>query len=387
MKCRYNDKQLLYFFHMDTFRSSALLYALSLIPGIGNKTLRELLEHFGSVEAIWEAPENAFSALKGYGPKTISAIVEGRRYHHPEKEWDAIREQGIDILAFTDPKYPRLLKEIPDAPMILFTRGNYTWEEKPLIAIVGSRKFTSYGEQVAERLATDLASAGYVVVSGLAFGIDSIAHKAVLEAGAETLAVLGGGVDDASIAPQSHLPLARSIIHSGAILSDYPPGFQPNEGTFPARNRIVAGMCLGTLVIEAPEKSGALITAQLALDYNHEVFAVPGSIFSPVSLGTNHLIKAGAKIVTSVEDILEEFPLPERDVLSANETTAAKKNTLSQEEEKILSILSHEATHVDKIIKAVRLETSSVNSLLALLEIKGLIRNIGGMNYIRSINK
>ena len=287
------------------------------------------------------------------------------------------------ILTFNDEKYPRLLKEIPDAPMVLFTRGNYNWEEKPLIAIVGSRKFTTYGEQCAYHLATDLARAGYVVVSGLAFGIDSIAHKAALDAGSETLAVLAGGINDTSISPQTHLPLARNVMHSGALISEYPPGFQANEGTFPARNRIVSGMCLGTLVIEAPERSGALITARLALDYNREVFAVPGSIFSPLSAGTNSLIKAGAKIVTSVQDILEEFPLPEKRIPSSQNTLFPKKNSLSQEEERILSFLSHEPIHVDKIVKAVRLETSSVNSLLGLLEIKGLIRNVGGMNYTK----
>jgi DNA processing protein len=172
-------------------------------------------------------------------------------------------------------------------------------------------------------------------------------------------------------------------MHAGALLSEYPPGMQATEGTFPARNRIVAGMCLGTLVIEAPEKSGALITARLALDYNREVFAVPGSIFSPVSIGTNQLIKAGAKIVTSVQDILEEFPLPEKNLSSSVESHASHHLSLTKEQEKVFSLLSHEPVHVDKIIKAVRLETSSVNSLLTLLEIKGLIRNVGGMYYIK----
>lgn len=366
-----------------TQRSSALLYTLSLVPGLGNRTLRELLEHFGSVEALWEASQETLLNIKGLGPKTVADILHGRNTFDSNKEWQKISDQGIDILAFTDKKYPRLLKEIPDAPMILFVRGNYDWKEKSLIAIVGSRKCTDYGKQVAHQLACDLAQAGYVIVSGLAFGIDSIAHKATLEAGAETIAVLAGGVDDLSIAPQTHLPLARNIIRTGAIISEYAPGTEVNVGTFPARNRIVAGMCLGTIVIEAPERSGALITAHLALDYNREVFAVPGSIFSPFSVGTNHLIKSGAKIVTSVSDILEEFPLPEKNILSSQETLFQEQSSLSKEENTILSILSHEPLHVDKIVKAVRLETSSLNSTLGLLEIKGLIRNIGGMNYIR----
>ncbi|MFZ2187100.1 MAG: DNA-processing protein DprA [Candidatus Moraniibacteriota bacterium] len=363
--------------------SSALLHALSLIPGIGNKTLRNLLERFGSAEAIWEADAVALLAVKGLGPKTVAALSSGRDSLRPDQEWENITNQNINILTFTDAAYPRLLKEIPDAPMILYTRGTYGWEEKPLIAIVGSRKCTSYGRQAAHRLAADLAAAGYIVVSGLAFGIDSIAHKAALEAGSETLAVLGGGIDDASIAPQSHLSLARAVMHAGALLSEYPPGTPVNEGTFPARNRIVAGMTLGTLVIEAPETSGALITASLALDDNREVFAVPGSIFSPLSLGTHRLIRAGAKIVTSVQDILEEFPLPAKPLASSESTTLLKNISCSREEENILTFLSHEPTHVDKIIKATRLETSSVSSLLALLEIKGFIRNVGGMHYIK----
>jgi len=363
--------------------SNVILYTLSLIPGIGNKTLRDLIVHFGSAEAIWEADEQSLLAIDGIGPITVAAIIAGRKTLKPDEEWQRIEDQGVCILAFTDEKYPRLLKEIPDAPMILFVRGNYDWQDKPLIAIVGTRKFSSYGEQAAERLATDLARAGYVVVSGLAFGIDSIAHKATLEASGETLAILGSGVDEISVSPQSHLPLARAVVNSGALISEYSPGTKAIEGTFPARDRIIAGMTLGTVVIEAPEKSGALITARLALDYNREVFAVPGSIFSPSSLGTHHLIKAGAKIVTSVQDILEELPLAHSKRNTPEETTAVIHHDLSPEEEKVFQILSHEPLHVDKIIKEARLETSSANSILTLLEIKGLIKNVGGMHYIR----
>ncbi|OGI14268.1 MAG: DNA protecting protein DprA [Candidatus Moranbacteria bacterium RIFCSPHIGHO2_01_FULL_54_31] len=362
---------------------TAILYALSLIPGIGHKTLRALMEHFGSPEAVWTADEPSLLAVAGLRPKTLAALVSGRTTIDPEREWDTITRQGIGILAYTDDAYPSLLKEIPDAPALLFVRGQYDWSPKPLIAIVGSRKFTSYGEQAAHRFATDLAAAGYVVVSGLAFGIDSIAHKAALEAGAETLAILGSGVDDASIAPQSHLPLGRAVMQAGALISEYRPGTKANEGTFPARDRIIAGMTLGTVVIEAPEKSGALITARLALDYNREVFAVPGSVFSPSSLGTNALIRSGAKIVTSVQDILEEFPLPEKPLARGENAASARTLSLAPEEKSILAALSHEPLHVDKIIKAARLETSSANSILALLEIKGLIRDVGGMHYIR----
>lgn len=364
---------------------TAIIYALSLISGIGNKTLRHLVNHFGSAAAVWEADEKSLFEVKGLGEKTVATFITERNSISPEKEWEKITSQNPDInlLAFTDENYPRLLKEIPDAPAILYTRGNYDWQEKPMIAIVGSRKFTSYGEQAAYSLASDLAKSGYVIVSGLALGIDSIAHKAALEAGAETIAVLGGGVDDNSIYPRSHLSLAKTIMNSGALISEYLPGTQVTEGTFPARNRIVAGMCCGTLIIEASEKSGALITARLALDYNREVFAVPGSIFSPSSLGTNSLIKSGAKIVASVQDILEEFPLAKKVVSEEKNTPLPKDISLSKEEEKIFRTLSHEPMHVDKIIKAARLETPSAISALTMLEIKSLAKNIGGMNYIK----
>lgn len=364
---------------------TAIIYALSLISGIGSKTLRHLVAHFGSAESVWEADKKSLLEVKGLGEKTISTFIAERNSISPEKELEKITKQNQDInlLAFTDEKYPRLLKEIPDAPAILYARGNYDWQEKPMIAIVGSRKFTNYGEQAAYSFASDLAKAGFIVVSGLALGIDSIAHKAALEAGAETIAVLGGGIDDKSIAPQSHLSLAKAVMNSGALVSEYRPGAEANENTFPARNRIMAGMSLGTLVIEAAENSGTLITARLALDYNREVFAVPGSIFSPNSLGTNTLIKSGAKMVASVQDILEELPVAGKNKVSEENASRDPNISLSEEEEKIFQTLSHEPLHVDKIIKAARLETSSAISALTMLEIKSLAKNIGGMNYIK----
>jgi DNA processing protein len=364
---------------------TAIIYALSLISGIGNKTLRHLVAHFGSPTATWEADKKSLLEVKGLGEKTVATFIAKRNSISPEKELEKITEQnqGISLLAFTDEKYPRMLKEIPDAPAILYTRGNYDWQEKPLIAIVGSRKFTNYGEQAAYSFATDLAKAGFIVVSGLALGIDSIAHKAALEAGAETIAVLGGGIDDTSITPRSHLSLAKAVMNSGALISEYRPGAQADENTFPARNRIMAGMSLGTLVIEAAENSGTLITARLALDYNREVFAVPGSVFSPTSIGTNTLIKSGAKMVASVQDILEELPIARKNKLPEENVSRNPDISLSEEEEKIFQTLSHEPLHVDKIIKAARLETPSAISALTMLEIKSLAKNIGGMNYIK----
>ncbi|MEK7549798.1 MAG: DNA-processing protein DprA, partial [Patescibacteria group bacterium] len=228
-----------------------------------------------------------------------------------------------------------------------------------------------------------LSRAGVIVVSGLAFGIDSVAHIGALDGGNDTLAVLGGGIDDKTIAPQTHLNLAKRILSQGALVSEYPMETPPTKWSFPQRNRIIAGMTLGTVVIEAAEQSGSLITARLALDYNREVFAVPGSIFSPVSTGTNQLIKNGAKIVRSVSDILEELTPYFEATFQVKSQEKHLPQNLSPEEITLLKILSHEPLHVDKIIKATTLETAVANSTLVMLEIKGIIRNTGGMNYIR----
>jgi DNA processing protein len=225
--------------------------------------------------------------------------------------------------------------------------------------------------------------AGIVVVSGMAFGIDSVAHRGALVAGGETIAVLGGGIDDRTIAPVSHFQLAHNIMEHGALVSEYPPGTGASQGSFPMRDRIIAGLCLGTIVIEAPEKSGSLITAQCALDYNREVFAVPGSILSPYSIGTNALIKRGAKMVTGITDILEELR-PEIFTPSPDQEPAPGIIPgLSPEEQKVFSTLTHEPLHIDKIIKTTGLETKNISSLLSVLEIKGLAKNLGGMHYVR----
>lgn len=360
------------------------LHALRLTPEVGNKTLKSLIEHFGSAEAVWHADAPELRKANEVGPKTADAIIASRERIHIGKAWEILEKNQIGIIPFTDRRYPTLLKEIPDAPYLLYVRGNFDWSASfSPIAIVGSRKYTSYGDQSAFRLASDLARAGYTIVSGLAFGIDAIAHKAALDAGRETLAVMGNGLDEACLYPRTNVPLAHAIERNGALVSEYPPGTRVNEGTFPARNRIIAGMSLGTVVIEADEMSGSLITARLALEYDREVFAVPGSIFSSVSRGCNQLIKQGAKIVTGVQDILEELPAPVRRTTGNTESGTARHGSLSDQEEKMLSCLSHEPLHVDKVARQAKLSAAETGSLLAMMEIKGIVRNIGGMNYIK----
>lgn len=353
------------------------LNAINKINGTGPKTLRKLLSFFGSPEEVWNASSQAL-IQSGIGPALAEKLFSEKQNIDPDLEWDKLEKENIKMIVETDAEYPRLLKEIPTAPYIIYMKGKMDLNA-PMVSIVGSRKYTDYGSHVAYSFAKDLAKAGITVVSGMAFGIDSIAHRGALDGGGKTIAVLGDSLDDKNIYPASNFNLSREIISNGCLLSDYPietPAGIP--GNFPARNRIVAGLSMGTFIVEAGEKSGTLITANLALDFNRDVFAVPGSIFSSQSLGTNDLIKKGAKVVTSIKDILEELNLEE----NQEKAFAPAKIPDSKEEEIILQLLSSDPLHIDNISKLTKLGTASVASTLAMMEIKGWIRNIGGQNYI-----
>ena len=355
----------------------AYLNALNKINGVGPQKMRKLMAYFGSPEKIWNAPLEALAA-SGVGEALAGKISAQRSKIDPAQEWLRLEKENIRMIIETDDAYPRLLREIPTAPYILYMKGEIDLNA-PMVSIVGSRKHTSYGSQAAYAFAKGLAKAGITVVSGMAYGIDSIAHRGALDGGGKTIAVLGDSLDDKHIYPASNFRLSQEIAASGCLLSDYPvetPAGIP--GNFPARNRIIAGLSSGTLVIEAGEKSGTLITSNLALEFNREVFAVPGSIFSPQSLGTNDLIRKGAKTVTGVKDILEELNLEER----SEKSPAPAKIPSSPEEEAILHILSGDPVHIDNISKASKLGTAAVASALAMMEIKGWVRNIGGQNYI-----
>ncbi|MFA7209750.1 MAG: DNA-processing protein DprA [Parcubacteria group bacterium] len=355
------------------------LNALNKINGVGPQKLRKLMAYFDSPEKIWNAPSEALAA-SGVGEALASKISAQRSDIDPEQEWQRLEKENIEMIIETDDRYPRLLKEIPTAPYILYMKGEIDLNA-PMVSIVGSRKYTDYGSRAAYAFAKGLAKAGITVVSGMAYGIDSIAHRGALDGGGKTIAVLGDSLDDKNIYPTSNFRLSREIAASGCLLSDYPietPAGIP--GNFPARNRIIAGLSSGTLVIEAGEKSGTLITSNLALEFNRDVFAVPGPIFSPQSVGTNDLIKKGAKTVTGIQDILEELNL-ER---IAEKSQAPAKIPSSKEEEAVLRLLSNEPVHIDNISKDSKLGTATVASTLAMMEIKGWTRNIGGQNYILS---
>lgn len=366
----------------DTWESASL-HALRCLPHVGNAALERILAHFKSAEAAWEAENGAFTGL-GLSEGALESLRRRTEIVNREAAWADLAASDIRIIPKGAPEYPALLGEIPDAPPLLYTRGSYDFSKTaPLIAVVGSRKFSSYGREATERLAYDLAARGAVIVSGFAFGIDKLAHEVALTAGGETISVLPGGIDDRGIVPRTHAGLAESIIGRGALISEFPPGTVVTPGHFPLRNRLIAGLALGVLIIEAAEGSGSLITARLALEYDREVFAVPGSIFSPVSVGPNRLIREGAKTVLSAEDVMAEFGRFFEKKEAAEASEGGREVFLTEKETLVYEALGHEPLHVDRIIQMVRLGTAETHSLLTLLEIKGVAKNIGNMHYIR----
>jgi len=285
----------------------------------------------------------------------------------------------IGKIIITDKEYPELLKKIPDPPKILYYRGEIK-EKELCFAIVGTRRYSSYGKQITLKIASQLAQVGITIVSGLAPGIDTFAHKAAVEQQKRTIAVLGTGIDEKSIYPKENIGLSRKIVeNNGCLISEYPPGTKGAKFTFPKRNRIISGLSLGVLVVEAKEKSGALITADYAILQKRKIFAIPGSIYFLNSRGTNNLIKNGAKLVDSANDILQELNLPSLESLPQN-----KLQGENQEENLILSALKEEALHIDKIIEKTKLNAAVVAGTLAVLEIKGTVRQLGGSIYALS---
>lgn len=352
---------------------------LSFFPKITNKRYRELRAAFFSLDNAWQAE---FDDLKkiGWDYDLIHEFLTWKETVHSEELEAQLVHEQIRCITATDLDYPALLKEIYDPPLSLFVKGNLKTDGFNL-AVVGARKFSPYGKQVTEELVSGLGGQGITIVSGLAFGIDSIAHEAALNVQGTTVAVLGSGSDDAHIYPTAHRALAHRIIeHGGAMISEYPPGTEPNTFTFPRRNRIIAGMSLGTLVIEAGETSGALITAQCALDNGREVFAIPQNITSTTAAGPNNLIKMGARAVTTANDILDALNL--QDIKEYATTKEIIPD--SPAEAALLKHLSREPVHVDQLIKQTGLMSATVNSTLTLMEMKGKVRNLGGMMYVLS---
>lgn len=352
--------------------------AISRNPKIGATRLVKLFNFFHSMKEAWQA---SFSDLvrSGLDENIVHDFLAQKATINPDAEWEKMEKENIGAITIRDENYPKLLKEIWNPPALLYYRGRLPAPEDFNLAVVGTRKISTYGRQLVSILVRDLVQNGFTIISGLALGVDALAHKTTLDTNGKTIAVLGSGIDEASIYPVQNRYLASQIVEAGgAVISEYPLGAIALPTNFPHRNRIVSGLSLGTLVIEAAEESGALITAQCALEQNREVFAVPGSVFSPTSAGPNKLIKMGAKTVTAVSDILETLNLAHAVDFAANK----KLIPASPEEEKIISNLSFEPTHVDKLILASGLDAAKVGAILTLMEMKGMIKNLGGMNYV-----
>ncbi|MBN1439598.1 MAG: DNA-processing protein DprA [Anaerolineales bacterium] len=312
----------------------------------------------------------------GLDERSASAVAAVRPHLDPRRLLDRCTELGLRVLIWEDPDYPPRLKELPAPPPVLYLRGGIIPADGLAVAVVGTRRATPYGREAARMFASALASSGITVVSGLARGVDAEAHQAALEGGGRTLAVLGCGAD--VVYPPEHARLTRRIAESGAVLSDYPPGTPPDAANFPPRNRIIAGLALATLVVEAGEESGALLTASYAGDYGRDVFAVPGSILSPASRGCNRLIGDGAQPALSPEDLI--LALNAERIAPALQMRMAVPATPI--EAKILEAIGSEPMHIDLVRASVDLPVETVSSTLALMELKGLVRPVGGMQYV-----
>ena len=352
--------------------------ALAAAPGIGPIRFQLLIKHFKTAKAIWTASERILE--KALSPKVFQQFNNYRKSFDIAKHLDKIGKLNIKVITLNDHNYPRLLREISDAPPVLYIKGELPQEEKRIIGVVGTRKMTNYGQQVTEILVRDLVAAGFVIVSGLARGVDSYAHRVTVGNNGKTIAVLGGAVD--KIYPPENARLADEIANGfGAVISEFPLGMQPVPGNFPARNRIISGLSLGLLVTEAGDYSGSLITASLAAEQNREVFAVPGPIYSKFSAGPAQLIKQGAKLVTNVNDILEELNLDVRSrMLDVGEIKAESK-----EEEIILKQMQDGPAHVDEIARSSKFPASKVGSILSLMELKGKVKSLGRGTYSLNI--
>jgi DNA processing protein len=349
--------------------------AFNLVPGIGPKRTQLLLDYFGSLEQAWEADTWRLAAA-GLDQRTIASLLAARARVSLDQEMARIERTGVKVLTWRDARYPKLLRQISGSPPTLYVRGEILPRDELALAVVGTRKASSYGREVAYMLVSELAACGVTIVSGLARGIDSEAHRAAVAVAGRTLAVLGSGVD--VIYPSENRQLAERIVACGALISELPMGTKPEARNFPARNRIISGLTLGTLVVEAGKQSGALLTTRHALEQGRDVFAVPGNILATGSKGVNALIREGAKPVVSAEDILQELNLN----MVSEFVEARQVLPESDAESKLLAHLSAEPVHVDELSRRTGMTISDVNSTLILMELKGQVRHLGGMNYV-----
>jgi DNA processing protein len=387
--------------------------ALSLVQGVGAILFKRLVTAFGSPRSVFEASPEALQQVEGVGAKTAYHIKAFFKTDILRKQLQLLEKHQVQIVTLADSGYPELLRTIFDPPPVLYIKGTLSERDRLAVAVVGSRKSSSYGRLTAEKICLDLVSRGVTVVSGLARGIDSFAHRGALKGRGRTIAVLGNGVD--YIYPRENRKLYEEIVEKGAVISEFPLGTPPDRKNFPVRNRIISGMSLGVVVVEASDRSGALITADLALEQGREVLAIPGNISSYTSRGTHRLIKQGAKLVETVEDILEELsisrmevgiqmqqlpsnssrpvsiPSPERKGMTPASTlplfkgeTPPPLEDLTEDEKSVYAILGSEPLHVDEIVHCLQRPTGFVLGILMMLEIKNKIKQLSGKRFIRN---
>jgi DNA processing protein len=351
--------------------------ALNLIVQLGAVRLGHLLKHFGSFKKAWDTNRAGYVSI-GFNPKLVEQIVSRKLEIDPPAEYGKLGKHGIEAVLINSSDYPETLKEISAAPPIIYARGNLSALNTTAVGVVGTRKITNYGKLATEEITAGLVNSGVTIVSGLAFGVDAQALSTAVELGGICIGVLASPLDNQSIAPKSNFQLAEKILERGCLVSEYPLEASVQVQNFPIRNRIIAGLSLGTLVVEGDTDSGALITANYSLEQNREVFAVPGSIFSNVSKGPNNLIKKGAKLVSSAQDILEELnldliPTPKFELNEGSNT----------QEQVIMENLTREPIHIDELTRQLNMPASEINATLVMLEMKGRVRNLGGAKFVK----
>ncbi len=353
--------------------------ALKQVSGVGNVLYKRLIDTFKHPDTVFETGEKRLCEIEGLSKRVAKEIVSFKAFDAIDRELDRLTKVGATLLPLNDPAYPPLLSAIYDPPPFLYVKGVWGESCAPYpIAVIGSRRTSPYGKTMTERLSRGLAEQGCTIVSGFARGIDGIAHSAALAAGGDTIAVLGCGIDQ--VYPREHKKLYDEIIEKGTIFSEFKIGAPPEAHNFPKRNRIISGLSLGCLVVEANLKSGSLITARLALEQGREVFALPGPVLSETSAGPHQLIASGAKLVGKVEDILEEIlPQLRRNSIS----TQAPPPELEEEEAHLYSHLAFEPKHIDSLIQESKKVSSAISGLLLCLELKGLVRQMPGQYYVK----
>lgn len=360
----------------------ALLH-LSLTKGIGTPTYRTLLERFGSSDAILKATQKELEGVAGIGRKLAEGIVRSREEADVEAELRLAQEHGVRILPYNHEDYPRNLKAIYDPPLVLYIKGEIRPEDVLSLAVVGARRCSYYGQSQAERLARLLAHSGFTIVGGLARGIDTAAHEGALKAGGRTLAVMGCGL--ARLYPRENKELAEQVVRSGALVSELPMRVPPDDRNFPPRNRLISGLSLGVVVVEAGIRSGSLITAHWALEQGKEVFAMPGQIDSPYSRGTHKLIKEGAKLVEDVTDVVEELgPLAETLKIKEEPVQDPRSLALNTHEKKVFNLLGSQPKTIDEITEESGLPAPNVSSTLTVLEIRRLVKQLSGKRFVKA---